>query len=120
MFILIDAIYSIGSIDRINHINPGVINCSALQLKDNSNDPTNSGITFWGFKEGFSILLEFANILQGLFQYINKITLRVITSNSPWVKVLPFEIVGVIIIYPVKKGINILICHLEQEKMSIS
>ena len=47
-FILINAINSVDPIDRIN---PGVLNCSALQLKDNLNDPTNSEMTFWGKKE---------------------------------------------------------------------
>ena len=56
VFVLIDAIDSVNRIDRIDCIdridriyiiNPGVLNCSALQLKDNSNDPTNSGMTFW-------------------------------------------------------------------------
>ena len=53
VFLLIFVIYSvsrINRIDRIDRINPGVLNCSALQLKDNSNDPTNSGMTFWGKK----------------------------------------------------------------------
>ena len=48
-----DAIDSVDCIDRIDHIdriNPGVLNYSALQLKDNSNDSTNSGMIFWGKK----------------------------------------------------------------------
>ena len=52
VFVLIDAIDSvdiidcIDRIDRINRIDPGVLSCSALQLKDNSNGPTNSEMTF--------------------------------------------------------------------------
>ena len=60
VFVLIDAIGSVNHIDRIDiielidHINridfidPGVLNYSVMQLKDNSNDPTNSGMNFWG------------------------------------------------------------------------
>ena len=40
----IDAIESIGCIDT------GVFDFSAIQLKDNYNDPTKYGITFWGKK----------------------------------------------------------------------
>ena len=49
-FVLIDAIdyvNRINLIDFIDFINPGVLNYSVLQLKDNSNDPTNSGMEFW-------------------------------------------------------------------------
>ena len=58
VFVLIVAIDSVNCIDhidniyRINRINSGIFNCSALQLKDNSNDPTKSGMTFWGKKGG--------------------------------------------------------------------
>ena len=48
---MIDEIYSVNCIDHIDHIDridPGVFKYSALQLKDNSNDPTNSETTFWG------------------------------------------------------------------------
>ena len=37
-------------INGINFINHGVLNCTVMQLKDNSNNPTNSGMTFWGKK----------------------------------------------------------------------
>ena len=33
---------------KVDCIDPGVHNYSALQLKDNSNDPTNYGMNFWG------------------------------------------------------------------------
>ena len=72
VFVFIDAIDSVDRIDRINYIDPGVLNCSALQLKDNSNNPANSGMTFWGKKgEPFEVtgfFLEFANISRGLFE----------------------------------------------------
>ena len=38
-----NAIDSADRIDCINHINPIVLNCSALQLKDDENDPKNMG-----------------------------------------------------------------------------
>ena len=47
IFVLIDAI---DSVNRIDCIDPGVLNYIALQLKDNLNDPTNSGVNFWGKK----------------------------------------------------------------------
>ena len=53
VFLLIDAIDYVDPIkfvDRINRINPGILNYSALQLKDNSNNPTNAGMNFWGQK----------------------------------------------------------------------
>ena len=53
VFVLIVAINyfnSINRIDRIDRIEPGVLNCSALQPKDNSNDPTKSGMNFSGKK----------------------------------------------------------------------
>ena len=72
VFIFIDAIYSVDRIDRIDCIDPGVLNFSALQLKDNSNNPTNSGMTFLGrkgiFFRGYWHLLAFANISWGLFE----------------------------------------------------
>ena len=43
-----DSVNRIDCINRIDRIDPGVLDYSALQLKDNSNDPTNSGMTFWG------------------------------------------------------------------------
>ena len=56
VFVLIDAIYSVDRVGRIKHINPDVFNCSALQLKDNSNDPIKSGMAFWGKKgENFDV-----------------------------------------------------------------
>ena len=51
-FVLID---TIDSVDRINRINPEILNCSVLQLKDNANDPTNSGVNCWGKKGNFLI-----------------------------------------------------------------
>ena len=50
VFVFIDAINSVDRIDSNNFIDPGVINFSVLHLKGNSNDPTNSGVTFWGKK----------------------------------------------------------------------
>ena len=52
LIVAIDSANCINCIDHINRIDPGVLNCSALQLEDNSNDPTNSGMTFWGKKGG--------------------------------------------------------------------
>ena len=48
VFVLIDEIGSVNCINHIDRIDPGVLNYSALQLNDNSNDLTNSGINFWG------------------------------------------------------------------------
>ena len=62
VLILICAIGFVNRIDSINFINPGVLDCRVLQLKDNANDPTNSGMTFWGKKGDFSILLAFTVI----------------------------------------------------------
>ena len=45
VFVLIDAIDYVYCVNRID---PGVLNYSALQLKDNSNDTTNSRVTFLG------------------------------------------------------------------------
>ena len=53
VFVLIDTLSSVDQINCINRIYSDVLNCSALQLKDNSNDPTNSGMTFGGKKGGF-------------------------------------------------------------------
>ena len=54
--LLIGAIDSVDHINCINRIDSGGLNCSALQLNDNSNDPTNSGMNFWGKKgEKFDI-----------------------------------------------------------------
>ena len=64
-FVLIDEINSgdrINRINRINHINPSILNFSALQLKDNANDPTKSGMTFWGKNGNVSISLAFTVI----------------------------------------------------------
>ena len=46
VFVLIDAIDSVHRIYFIDRIDPGVLNCSSLQLKDNSNDPIKSGMEF--------------------------------------------------------------------------
>ena len=49
-FLLIDAIYIINRIDSIHlidRIDPGFLNYSALKLKDNSNEPTISVMSFW-------------------------------------------------------------------------
>ena len=51
VFVFIDAINYIDPIYCINLINPDVLNCIILQLKDNENDLTNSGMTF-GDKKG--------------------------------------------------------------------
>ena len=48
VFVLIDIINYVNCIDRINRINPGVLNCIVLKLKDNTKDPKESGMTFWG------------------------------------------------------------------------
>ena len=50
IFIFIDAIDSVDSIDSIDRIDTGILNCSSLQLKDNKNGPTDSGMNFWGLK----------------------------------------------------------------------
>ena len=50
LIVAIDSANCINRIDNINRIDPGVLNCSALQLEDNSNDPTKSGVNFWGKK----------------------------------------------------------------------
>ena len=49
-FVLIDAINYFDCFNRINHINPENLNFSALKLKDNENDSTNSGMNIWGKK----------------------------------------------------------------------
>ena len=58
----IDCISCIDRIDRINCIDPGVLNYCALQLKDNSNEPTKSGIIFWVKKGNFLRLLAVTGI----------------------------------------------------------
>ena len=50
VFVFIGATDAVDHINCINRANPGVLNCNALQLKDNANDPTNSGMNFWGKK----------------------------------------------------------------------
>ena len=50
VFVLIDSIDYVNCINSINRINPGVLNFSVMQLKDNSNEPTDSGMTFWSRK----------------------------------------------------------------------
>ena len=56
VFVLIDAIDSVNLIDSINRIDcinridPGILNCNVLELKNNSNDTTNSKKTFWAKK----------------------------------------------------------------------
>ena len=65
-------IYAIDSVNCIDHIDPGILNCSALQLKDNSNDPKNSGMIFWGQK---GELFEVTGIYWHL-QIFNKVCLR--------------------------------------------
>ena len=47
VFVLIDAIYYV---DHINGIDPGIHNYSVLQLKDDTNNPTKSGMNFCGKK----------------------------------------------------------------------
>ena len=82
---MIDAINSVNLIDRINHINPGVLNCISLQMKDISNDPKNYGITFWDKKGDLSRLLEFTGICKAFMrsvQKMNKIPLGVLNINS--------------------------------------
>ena len=114
-FVLIDAINYVDRINHINRIDTSILNSSALQLKDNSNDPTNSGMTFWGKKGKFSRLLAFTSIWKYFVRSvweINKITLEVMTSNSPRDKILPFGTVGVGIFSQGKKGITIIICNL--------
>ena len=69
VFLLIDAI---DSVNNINRIDPGVLNCSAMQLKDISNEPTDFRITFWG-KNGE--IFEVTGIYWHL-QIFNKVCLR--------------------------------------------
>ena len=52
VFVLIYTITSIDSIYFIDCIDPGLLNYSMIQLEDNSNEPTNSDMTFWGKKGG--------------------------------------------------------------------
>ena len=73
----------------INCIHRVVLNFSALQLKANSSDPTNSGMTFWTKKGKFWRLLAFTGIYKDFTRSvweINEILLGVITSVSPWIK----------------------------------
>ena len=65
-------IVTISYVNLIDCINPGVINCSALQLKDNSNVPTNSRMTLWGKKgEIFEVTSIYWNL-----QIFYKVCLR--------------------------------------------
>ena len=50
VFVLLDEIDYVDCINRINFTYPGILNCNALQLKDDANDSTNSGINLWGKK----------------------------------------------------------------------
>ena len=50
LFVVIDFVNRIDRTDCIDRIDSRVLNCSALQLKDNPNDPTKSGMTSWGKK----------------------------------------------------------------------
>ena len=50
VFVLFDAIDYVDCINGINHIDPGALNCRALQLKENSKKPTKYGMNFWGKK----------------------------------------------------------------------
>ena len=87
VFVLIDAINYVDSIDRINRTNPVVLTYSAVQLKKRHMNQQTLGWPL-GFKKGnFSKLLAFT----GIWKYftrsvweINNITLGVMTSNSPW------------------------------------
>ena len=90
VFVLIDAINSVNHFGRINCIDRGVLRCSALQLKNNSNDSTNSGMTFGVLKGGFSILLACTGICKYFTRSvldISNIALWVMTINSPWGKI---------------------------------
>ena len=70
----------IGCGDRINRIYLGVLNCIALQMKDNSNDTEKSGMKFWGKKEE---LFEITGIYWNLKIFHEEIPLGVMTTNSP-------------------------------------
>ena len=48
LFIISIVFVLINTIDSVNRMDPVVLNCSVLQLKDNSINPTNSGMIFWG------------------------------------------------------------------------
>ena len=89
VFVFIDAIDYVDCIIHINFIDPGILNCSEIQLKDNSNVPTNSGMAFWGEKGKFSRFLA-SNVIckysTRSFREINRISLRLMTSNYPWGK----------------------------------
>ena len=57
---MIDVIDYVNCIDCIS---PGVLRYSALQLKYNTNDPTNSGMNFWGKKgELFEVTSMYWNL----------------------------------------------------------
>ena len=115
VLVFIDAIGYDYCIDCINFIDPGVINCRALQLKDNTNEPKNSWITIWGKNGNFLRLLACPAICKDFTRFdrkINKISLGFMNSDSPQDKFLPFETVEVLISYPCKKGITIVICNL--------
>ena len=119
---MINEIDYVDRIERINCINPGVLDCSELQLKDNANDPTNSGMTFWVKKGDFSRLLAFTVICKYFtrsIKEINKIPLGEMTSNSPWGKNFTLLNSGVVIFSSGKGGIAIVICHLVQHMQSI-
>ena len=63
VFVFINAIDSVDIIDCRNLINPDVLNCSVLQLNDNTNDPTKTGMTFWGKKgEPFEVTGIYCNL----------------------------------------------------------
>ena len=81
---MIDAINYFDRINRINRIDPGILNFSTIKMKDNANDPTNSGMTFWGKKGELLRLLESTGIGRYFTRYvgeINKTPLGVMTSN---------------------------------------
>ena len=65
LVVTIDSVNCINCIDRIkciDRIDPGVLNCSSMQLKDNSDDPTKSEMTFWGKKGEILRLLAFTGV----------------------------------------------------------
>ena len=95
LFICIDAIDSVNRIDRIDRIDrinsndcidPGFLNFSALQLKYNSNDPTNYRMNFLDKKGGnFEVTVIYCHLQ--IFHEVclkdKNIPLGVMTSNSP-------------------------------------
>ena len=70
VLLLINAIHYVDRIYPINHIDPGILNCSMVQLKDNKNYPTKSRMNFWGKKENILRLLEFTDICKYLTRSI--------------------------------------------------